>query len=163
MKLPPSKKRLAATHEAGHAVVAHSLGFEVESVTIIPNGRMRGACVYHRDRSREHLWRDLAVTLAGAIAQWKVEGKIAPDSMEAVLEQLSHVSKIDADSFRTNLRAYCGSDLNQDRTFAEIYQWTENLLCLHANSVDCLSDILKSHSNGTIEGASLTRILEDVS
>jgi hypothetical protein len=160
MKIPPSKKRLAAVHESAHAVIANCLGFQVESISIIPNGRMRGACVYYRDTSREHLWRDLVVTLSGALAQWKFEKLSPPESMEGVMQWLERVSKIDADHFRNNLRAYCGCDLSQEKAFAEIYQWTEDILDLHANSVECLSDILKSHSNGTLEGDDLTQLLE---
>ena len=152
-----SKKRAAATHEAAHAVIADALGVELCRVTIVPNGKMRGACEYLRFKSREAIWRDLSVTLAGALAQWRAEGKKPPEKMSEVLEWLEHVSKIDADNFRNNLRAYCGSDLDLGRTFAELFQWTENLLDLHANNVRVLSDILMS--NGTVEHDLLRDVL----
>jgi hypothetical protein len=152
-----SKKRAAATHEAGHAIIANALGFELCSVSIVPTGKMRGACEYLRFKSREAIWRDLAVTLAGALAQWRAEGKNPPEKMSDMLELLERVSTIDADNFRNNLRAYCGGELDQGRTFAELFEWTQNLLDLHANNVRVLADILMS--NGTVEHDLLRDVL----
>jgi|HubBroStandDraft_5_1064220.scaffolds.fasta_scaffold408355_2 hypothetical protein len=152
-----TKKRAAANHEAGHAIIANALGFEICRVTILPKGKMRGSCEYLRFKSREAIWRDLAVSLAGAIAQWKAENRNPPEKMRDVLDCLDAVSKVDADNFRNNLQAYCGSDLSKEKSFAEIYQWTEHLLDLHANGVKALSDILMS--NGTMEGDALRDVL----
>jgi ATP-dependent Zn protease len=70
------RRRSIAYHEAGHAVVAHRLGVEVEHVTIVPDHTSRGHFV-HADlfcarglgSDRANLERAIAICLAGPLAQ----------------------------------------------------------------------------------------------
>jgi ATP-dependent Zn protease len=70
------RRRSIAYHEAGHAVVAHRLGVEVEHVTIVPDHTSRGHFV-HADlfcarglgSDRANLERAIAIYLAGPLAQ----------------------------------------------------------------------------------------------
>jgi ATP-dependent Zn protease len=65
-----------AYHEAGHAVVAHRLGVEVEHVTIVPDHTCHGHCA-HADlfcarghgSDRANLERAIQICLAGPLAQ----------------------------------------------------------------------------------------------
>lgn len=62
------RDRLTAWHEAGHAVIATSLGLPVRYVTLRPQGGMAGHVLY-RDRRRLP-WRDTGtVYLAGIAAE----------------------------------------------------------------------------------------------
>jgi Peptidase family M41 len=70
------RRRSIAYHEAGHAVVAHRLGVEVEHVTIVPDHTSRGHithgdlfCAHGRGSDRANLERAIAICLAGPLAQ----------------------------------------------------------------------------------------------
>ena len=70
------RRRSIAYHEAGHAVVAHRLGVEVEHVTIVPDHTSRGHithgdlfCTHGRGSDRANLERAIAICLAGPLAQ----------------------------------------------------------------------------------------------
>jgi ATP-dependent Zn protease len=70
------RRRSIAYHEAGHAVVAHRLGVEVEHVTIVPDHTSRGHfvhddlfCARGLGSDRANLERAIAICLAGPLAQ----------------------------------------------------------------------------------------------
>jgi len=73
-----------AYHEAGHTVVARSLGIEVEGVSIVEDEDSHGRSLsplregfdyYGDEDADEHLEDHLLVCLAGAVAEEKLTGK----------------------------------------------------------------------------------------
>jgi len=81
----PQNFALAATawHEAGHAVMAVSLGRSIEKVTISParlqtGGSRLGICKIQKGRSRksnDRLEEDVMILLAGMVAESRVTGR----------------------------------------------------------------------------------------
>lgn len=67
----PGRKALAY-HEAGHAVVGYAIGFRIERVSIVPNERSLGHCLY-QDWDEEEAARNpntaLMLALAGAVTE----------------------------------------------------------------------------------------------
>jgi hypothetical protein len=83
MRLRKSQREATAYHEAGHAVIAHVLGYKLELVTIVPepgrHGAVRLPSLWHgipiridmdcSPHARERIERVIQVFLAGPIAQ----------------------------------------------------------------------------------------------
>lgn len=73
--------KLVATahHEAGHAVIALTLGRAVERVTIIPNQGYLGACHMQKTRvkpTKDWLEDEILILLAGMVAESRVTGQM---------------------------------------------------------------------------------------
>src|SRR5258706_8958530 len=76
-----SQRTATGYHEAGHAVVCHRLGFQVNRVTIVPSATFAGQCSHENilrrinpefdntDRGRMRMQKTIMVCLAGQIAQ----------------------------------------------------------------------------------------------
>lgn len=83
MRLRKAQREATAYHEAGHAVIAHVLGYKPELVTIVPepgrHGAVRLPSLWHgipirigmdcSPHARERIERVIQVFLAGPIAQ----------------------------------------------------------------------------------------------
>ena len=78
---PPPNSKLEATayHEAGHAVIALTLGRAVERVTIVPNQGYLGACHMQKTRvkpTKDWLEDEILILLAGMVAESRVTGQM---------------------------------------------------------------------------------------
>ncbi len=75
----PNPKLVAtAYHEAGHAVIALTLGRAVERVTIVPNQGYLGACHMQKTRvkpTKDWLEDEILILLAGMVAESRVTGQ----------------------------------------------------------------------------------------
>lgn len=75
MKLAEKEKEIVSYHEAGHAIVAHSVGSnKVDKISIIPSGESLGYTIKtsKEDRyvyTKEDLLNDLAVSMGGRAAE----------------------------------------------------------------------------------------------
>jgi hypothetical protein len=77
--MPDSRLTATAYHEAGHAVIALSLGRAVQRVTVIPNQRYLGACHLQKSRfkpSKDWLEDEILILLAGMVAESRVTGNL---------------------------------------------------------------------------------------
>ena len=98
--LTAGQKRLTALHEAGHAVVARALfpKRRIEQISIVPRQRSLGMTVLnleHEDRSnytRDTVIRELAVMLAGRVAQQALSDSAVPDSGGS--DDIHHATKL---------------------------------------------------------------------
>lgn len=79
MSAPP-QEILTAYHEAGHAVIALSLGRIVKEVSILPGGKRLGYCEMQKGTGRklkDTLETDVLILLAGLAAEAKISGQYA--------------------------------------------------------------------------------------
>lgn len=71
---------LTAFHEAGHAVMALSLGRDVHKVSILPNSLHQGICELKKGRvkpAKDWLETEVLILLAGLAAEAKFSGQYA--------------------------------------------------------------------------------------
>ena len=83
MSTPPERTAaeiLTAFHEAGHAVMALSLGRDVHKVSILPNSLHQGVCELKKGRvkpAKDWLETEVLILLAGLAAEAKLTGQYA--------------------------------------------------------------------------------------
>ena len=97
--IPPIDPKQAATayHEAGHAVMAVSLGRSIQKVTIAPGkkqfgGTRLGVCEIKKGRTRsshDPLEDDVLVLLAGMVAEAKFTGRYCESGAAQDLRDVS--------------------------------------------------------------------------
>jgi hypothetical protein len=63
-----------AYHEAGHAVIAHVLGFRVRRVTIVPDDKSQGRMIWGKPpiRGRDRGWYNLSPSNARRLEDWLI-------------------------------------------------------------------------------------------
>jgi len=98
---PPTPEKLTATawHEAGHAVMAMSLGRPIEKVTISPaqlqtGGSRLGACKIQKGRSRpsnSQLEDEVLILLAGMVAESRITGRYCTDGASQDLRNVERL------------------------------------------------------------------------
>ncbi len=140
---PPVNLALRATawHEAGHAVMAVSLGRSIEKVTISPaqlqNGRSRlGICKIQKGRSRksnDQLEEDVMILLAGMVAESRVTGRYCADG---AAQDLAFVEKL--------LSTRARNERQLERLTGRILDKTEHVLTeeAHAKAIKLIAEEL---------------------
>jgi Peptidase family M41 len=81
---PAADAKLTATayHEAGHAVIALSLGRAIQRVTVVPKHRYLGACEFQKSRfkpTKDWLEDEILILFAGMVAESRITGKLCPN------------------------------------------------------------------------------------
>jgi hypothetical protein len=90
----PLRSSVTAWHEAGHAVVALSLGRPVQKVTILPDDLRLGRCEFQKATfrpSEDWLEREMLISLAGAAAEALHTGRY---DWDGAFEDLKIVRKL---------------------------------------------------------------------
>ncbi|EQD46783.1 ATP-dependent metalloprotease FtsH, partial [mine drainage metagenome] len=93
-------KRMTALHEAGHAVVSMTLfpRRKIEQVSIVPRQRMLGFTVFNleddglRNHTRARVLDELAVLLAGRVAQQQLGGEDGADLDSGASNDIEHAT-----------------------------------------------------------------------
>lgn len=83
MGMEPTRDEATAYHEAGHAVVALALGWQVQRVSILPKQESLGRCEFQQGRHRpteDWLERRILIALGGIAAQARRTGDYAWDA-----------------------------------------------------------------------------------
>ena len=73
----PTFDPVTAYHEAGHAVVALSLGRPVHKVSVLPNAERLGQCEFRKGVQRpsdDFIETEILIALAGAVAEARFTG-----------------------------------------------------------------------------------------
>jgi len=72
-----------AYHEAGHAVIAHVLGFRVRRVTIVPDDKSQGRMIWDKlpVRDRDLGWSDLRPHQRQRLEDWIIVALAGPLAM----------------------------------------------------------------------------------
>ena len=134
---------LAATawHEAGHAVMAVSLGRSIEKVTISParlqtGGSRLGICKIQKGRSRgsnDRLEEDVMILLAGMVAESRVTGRYCTDG---AAQDLAFVERL--------LSARAHNERQLERLTRRILDKTEHALTeeAHAEAIRLIAEEL---------------------
>ena len=81
--MPPPRDEATAYHEAGHAVMALTLGRPVAYVSILPGRAFLGTCEFGKAvfrPSEDWLEREMLIALAGAAAEARRTGEYAWDA-----------------------------------------------------------------------------------
>lgn len=94
---------LTAFHEAGHAVMALSLGRDVHRVSILPNRSRLGQCELKKTSNRvptDLLEVEVLILLAGAAAEGRVSGGYCWDSASKDLREAQKLIQSRARSVR---------------------------------------------------------------
>ena len=123
--LPSPKLIATAYHEAGHAVMAVSLGRNIHKVTIKPGksqfGSLRaGVCQLGDGRSKasKNLFEDeVLILLAGMVAEAQFTGEYC---LQGASEDLAHVQQL--------ICGRAGSDSQHQRMYRRLLDKTENTL-----------------------------------
>lgn len=138
-----AKRALTATawHEAGHAVMAVSLGRSIEKVTISParlqtGGSRLGICRIQKGRSRksnDRLEDDVMILLAGMVAESRVTGRYCADG---AAQDLAFVERLLSDRAR--------NERQLERLTKRILDKTEHVLAeeTHAEAIKLVADEL---------------------
>ncbi len=95
-------KRLTALHEAGHAVVSMALfpGRRITQVSIVPRQRMLGFTVFNTEddaqysHTRARVLDELAVCLAGRVAQQQLGGDAGTDPDSGASDDIARATRI---------------------------------------------------------------------
>ncbi|MDA0283744.1 MAG: cell division protein FtsH [Planctomycetota bacterium] len=133
-----------AWHEAGHAVMAVSLGRPIEKVTISPaqlqtGGSRLGICKIQKGRSKasnDQLEDEVLILLAGMVAESRFTGRYCTDGASLDLENVERLLSMRATSER-----------HLDRLTKRMLDKTEHLLGDkgHANAVELIANELLRH------------------
>ncbi|MDE2465072.1 MAG: AAA family ATPase [Alphaproteobacteria bacterium] len=100
--LSASDKRLTALHEAGHAVVSMALFPQrrIEQVSIVPRQRMLGFTMFNleddglRNHTRARVLDELAVLLAGRVAQQQMGGDEGAEPDSGASNDIEHATHL---------------------------------------------------------------------
>ena len=130
-----------AWHEAGHAVMAVSLGRSIEKVTISParlqtGGSRLGICKIQKGRSRgsnDRLEEDVMILLAGMVAESRVTGRYCTDGAS---QDLAFVERL--------LSTRARDERQLERLTRRILDKTEHVLTedAHAEAVKLIAEEL---------------------
>ncbi|NNE00350.1 MAG: cell division protein FtsH [Pirellulaceae bacterium] len=150
-------RMLAATafHEAGHAVMALSLGRSVEKLTIVPGqlqfgGTRLGVCKMQKgrgNRSKDRMEEDVLVLLAGMVAEARLTGSY---SHAGAGEDLRTVQRL--------LESRSASQRQIDKWQRRLLNKTEHLLADDANSKAVESIAAELLEKNTISGRAARHI-----
>ena len=138
-----AKRALTATawHEAGHAVMAVSMGRSIEKVTISParlqtGGSRLGICKIQKGRSKrsnDRLEEDVMILLAGMVAESRVTGRYCADG---AAQDLAFVERLLSDRAR--------NERQLERLTRRILDKTEHVLTeeAHAKAIKLIAEEL---------------------
>ena len=87
--------RAVAYHEAGHAVVALTLGRPVTHVSILPNHEHLGICEFGKGKARpteDWLEREMLIALGGIAAEARFTGNYAWDGAARDQQYVHHLA-----------------------------------------------------------------------
>lgn len=132
-----------AWHEAGHAVMAVSLGRSIEKVTISParlqtGGSRLGICKIQKGRSKrsnDRLEEDVMILLAGMVAESRITGRYCPDG---AAQDLAFVEQL--------LSTRASNERQLERLTRRILDKTEHILSeeSHAQAIKLVAEELVS-------------------
>ncbi|MGZ0174016.1 MAG: M50 family metallopeptidase [Planctomycetales bacterium] len=142
---PYDSKKFALTatawHEAGHAVMAISLGRSIEKVTISParlqtGGSRLGICKIQKGRSKasnDRLEEDVLILLAGMVAESRFTGRYCADG---AAQDLSHVERL--------LLTRANNERQLERLTRRMLDKTEHVLTneRHAKAIQLIAEEL---------------------
>ncbi len=139
-QLDPASLQLTATayHEAGHAVMALSVGRLIQKVTILPGksqfGETRlGVCEIHKGRSKvskDLLEDEVLILLAGMVAEARFTGQYC---QQGAAQDLSNIRRL--------LQSRASSESQLERLHRRLLDKTEHLLCdqRHAKAIELIA------------------------
>lgn len=132
------ERTATAWHEAGHAVMAMSLGRPVEKVTISParlqtGGTRMGICRIQKGRqkaSKDRLEADVMILLAGMVAESRFTGRYCTDG---AAQDLAFVEQL--------LSTRASSDRQLERLTRRMLDKTEHVLADtgHADAIEVIA------------------------
>jgi len=127
-----------AWHEAGHAVMAVSLGRSIEKVTISPaqlqtGGSRLGICKIQKGRSKasnDRLEEDVMILLAGMVGESRFTGRYCTDG---AAQDLAFVERL--------LSTRAGNERQLERLTRRMLDKTEHLLAAesHARAIELVA------------------------
>ena len=130
-----------AWHEAGHAVMAVSLGRSIEKVTIAPaqlqtGGSRLGICKIQKGRSKasnDRLEEDVMILLAGMVGESRFTGRYCVDG---AAQDLTFVERL--------LSTRASNERQLERLTRRMLDKTEHVLAAegHAKAVELIADEL---------------------
>lgn len=134
-------EKATAWHEAGHAVMAVSLGRSIEKVTISParlqtGGSRLGICKIQKGRSRasnDRLEEDVMILLAGMVGESRFTGRYCTDG---AAQDLAFVERL--------LSTRAGNERQLERLTRRMLDKTEHLLAAesHARAIELVAEEL---------------------
>lgn len=147
-----------AYHEAGHAVMALSVGRPVEKVTIIAaalqtGGSRLGACKVQKGRSKaskDALEDEAMILLAGMVAESHFTRKFSPGGAAQDLRMAQRL-----------LSDRAGSERQLERLLTRVLKKTEHVLAESVN-VDAIASIATElYEKETISGRAVRQLMQE--
>jgi ATP-dependent Zn protease len=137
LETSPDAAQALAYHEAGHAVIAHTLGMKIGTVTILPNSKYRANTdIPHQQGKRLDLIR---MMLAGAAAN--VIGQTIPKVCEASFNKL-HALGDYRGAFKLMREGWPGSASETDERLALVFADVIGTLSHHRREIDAIAAAL---------------------
>jgi len=147
-----------AYHEAGHAVMAHSVGRPVEKVTLVSaqlqtGGSRLGACKVQKGRrkaSRDGLEDEVMILLSGMVAESHFTRRYSPGGAAQDLRQAQRL-----------LADRAGSERQLERLLTRILKKTEHALA-EPVAVDAIASIATElYEKETLSGRAVRQLMQE--
>jgi cell division protease FtsH len=163
--IPQHERRLTAWHEAGHAVVMHTLPNQdpVSQITIVPRGRAGGMTISLPEEDRSYLSKrymedQIVALLGGRVAEQLCLGDISTGASNDI-ERATNIArkmvasygmseKIGAVAFDSGRdEVFIGRTMSQGRSYSEAVaaQIDEEVKAVVGKAFQRCEDILKAH------------------